>query len=365
MCLPLTPASAPGLSTMTGMDLPSALAQLHTLEHIQITYGAIILSFLGAIHWGMEFSKLGGEQGYRRLVIGTLPVLFAWPTTFLSHGVALATQWLGFTGMWFLDQRASNNGWTTNWYSTYRFYLSIIVGFSIIGTLAGTGYYGAGAGAVTDPRAKHLRHTTERQSAYKSIETRVAKKNFPDNDSTRVGRVEGKVGGDIEVESNEGGESYTKFHNVAKDEEEKQQQEEEKQKQAEKQDKKDEHQMDKAPGTMKNQAEDRTGKNANMPGGEEEKEGGGEEGKGGKGRLGKKEQTAGEKDPGTKRSEEKDVPEQKKGDSEKAQAGKGEKAGDGSGSESKNEGGDAGKSQQKKDNPDGKGAAGEKNTGKR
>jgi hypothetical protein len=263
---------------------------------------------------------------------------FAWPTTFLSHGVALATQWLGFTGMWFLDQRASNNGWTTNWYSTYRFYLSIIVGFSIIGTLAGTGYYGAGAGAVTDPRAKHLRHTTERQSAYKSIETRVAKKNFPDNDSTRVGRVEGKVGGDIEVESNEGGESYTKFHNVAKDEEEKQQQEEEKQKQAEKQDKKDEHQMDKAPGTMKNQAEDRTGKNANMPGGEEEKEGGGEEGKGGKGRLGKKEQTAGDK---------------------------GEKAGDGSGSESKNEGGDAGKSQQKKDNPDGKGAAGEKNTGKR
>lgn len=313
---------------MTGMDLPSALAQLHTLEHIQITYGAIILSFLGAIHWGMEFSKLGGEQGYRRLVIGTLPVLFAWPTTFLSHGVALATQWLGFTGMWFLDQRASNNGWTTNWYSTYRFYLSIIVGFSIIGTLAGTGYYGAGAGAVTDPRAKHLRHTTERQSAYKSIETRVAKKNFPDNGSTRVGRVEGKVGGDIEVESNEDGESYTKIHNVAKDEEEKQQQEEEKQKQAEKQDKKDEHQMDKAPGTMKNQAEDRTGKNANMPGGEEEKEGGGEEGKGGKGRLGKKEQTAGEKDPGTKRTEEKDVPEQKKGDSDKAQAGKGEKSGD-------------------------------------
>ena len=101
-----------GLSTITGGDLDSILSNLHTLEHIQITYGAIILSFLGAIHWGMEFSRLGGEQGYRRLALGVVPVLFAWPTTFLPHGTALVAQWFGFTGTWFLDQKASTMGWS-------------------------------------------------------------------------------------------------------------------------------------------------------------------------------------------------------------------------------------------------------------
>ena len=101
-----------GETTITGLDLPSALSNLHVLEHVQITYGAIILSFLGAIHWGMEFSKLGGEFGYRRLALGVIPVLYAWPTTFLAHGPALIAQWLGFTGTWLLDQRASTNGWS-------------------------------------------------------------------------------------------------------------------------------------------------------------------------------------------------------------------------------------------------------------
>ena len=97
---------------MSGLDLQGALDNLHILEQVQITYGAIILSFLGAIHWGMEFSKLGGEHGYKRLAIGVVPVLFAWPTTFLPHGIALVTQWLGFTGTWMIDQRASQQGWS-------------------------------------------------------------------------------------------------------------------------------------------------------------------------------------------------------------------------------------------------------------
>lgn len=108
-----------GLDTITGLDLQSALDALHVVEHVQITYGAIILSFLGAIHWGMEFSKLGGEHGYRRLALGVIPVLYAWPTTFLPHGFALIAQWLGFTGTWMLDQRASAKGWS-EWTSLLR-----------------------------------------------------------------------------------------------------------------------------------------------------------------------------------------------------------------------------------------------------
>lgn len=100
------------MNNLTGLGVTDSLSYLHMLEHVQITYGAVILSFLGALHWGMEFAKLGGEHGYRRLAIGVLPVLAAWPTVFLTHGVALAVQWASFTGMWFIDQRTSLAGWS-------------------------------------------------------------------------------------------------------------------------------------------------------------------------------------------------------------------------------------------------------------
>ncbi|OCF32732.1 hypothetical protein I316_05653 [Kwoniella heveanensis BCC8398] len=263
-------ASQAGGESPAGLDLPTALSYLHNLEHIQITYGAIILSFLGALHWGMEFAKLGGEQGYRRLAVGIFPVLFAWPTLLASHGVALAAQWFGFTWMWFLDQKATGQGWTTSWYSTYRFYLSIIVGFSIIGTLVGTSYYGAGAGAITDAGSPHLRHTTERISALKRLD-KVKEKNYPSSANTKVGIVEGKVAGDVQVDKEESGESYLKLRNTKREQEEKEaaekkeqeekqkKEEEEKKAKAQEQDKKEQGQKERSPDGMKDDSKSRAG----------------------------------------------------------------------------------------------------------
>ena len=235
---------------------------LDTVEHVQITYGAVILGFLGAVHWGYEFSKYGGEHGYRRLALGVIPVLAAWPTTFLTHELALVAQWFGFTGTWILDQRASTQGWTPKWYSTYRFYLSLVVGFSIMATFAGTGYYGAGAAATSNPEYRGM-SASQRMEA---IESRGNK---------GLGRIETTVKGDFEVE--EGEDSFLVLHNRKAEkeeaEEEKQKQEEEKkakQKENEKfQDKRDEHQQDRAPYKMKSDAKDRTGENTNQPGGDE------------------------------------------------------------------------------------------------
>lgn len=42
--------------------------------------------------------------------------------------------------------RATSAGWTPKWYSQYRFYLSVLVGTCIIGTLAGTSLLGPVAG---------------------------------------------------------------------------------------------------------------------------------------------------------------------------------------------------------------------------
>jgi sRNA-binding protein len=155
--------------------------------------------------------------------------------------------------------------------------LSIVVGFSIIATLAGTSYYGAGAGAVSQTRLPKTQHTTLRESPVSRLD-RVGKEK---NKAGSSGKLTGTVAGDMQVDEREDGEGYLKLRNIAHEEEEEEEakaeaeakKKEEQQKKKEKQDKKDEGQMDKAPGNMKDSAKDRTGKNKNVEGGEEKGEG--------------------------------------------------------------------------------------------
>jgi len=131
---------------LSNIDPGVALTLLDRALSIQVTYGAVMLSFLGALHWGMEFSGLGGHKGYQRLMLGAAPLLVAWPTLAMGPTTALMVQWFAFTGLWYADVKATAQGWTPKWYSQYRFYLSLLVGSCIIGTLAGISYYGPVAG---------------------------------------------------------------------------------------------------------------------------------------------------------------------------------------------------------------------------
>ncbi|KDR73676.1 hypothetical protein GALMADRAFT_71965 [Galerina marginata CBS 339.88] len=128
------------------IDPGVALTILDQALNFQVTYGAVLLSFLGALHWGMEFAGYGGHKGYPRLVLGTAPMVVAWFTLGMSPVEALIVQWVGFTGLWYADAKTTMAGWAPKWYSQYRFYLSILVGTCIIGSLAGTSYWGPVAG---------------------------------------------------------------------------------------------------------------------------------------------------------------------------------------------------------------------------
>lgn len=134
----------------------SATQLLHLLEPLQIGYGASILSFLGAIHWGLEWAGFGGYQGYKRYAIGVVAPAVAWSTLLMSIEGALITQFLGFVGLYFVDTRkytvqsgswlpancfsgATYKGWAPSWYAVYRFVLTFIVGASLVLTLVGRG----------------------------------------------------------------------------------------------------------------------------------------------------------------------------------------------------------------------------------
>lgn len=130
-----------------GYDPKAALAVLQHAELLQIQYGAIIISFLGAIHWGFEvrlwstglgifrdsplrsltlerllydsqWAKFGGVQGNPRYLIGVVPVMAGWGSLLISGQLALVAQWATFFAQWYVDQRTTSKGWAPKWYAT-------------------------------------------------------------------------------------------------------------------------------------------------------------------------------------------------------------------------------------------------------
>ncbi|ORY77299.1 hypothetical protein BCR37DRAFT_382759 [Protomyces lactucae-debilis] len=134
------------------------------LQHIQVGYGACLISFIGAIHWGFEFAGYGGHTGYRRLLYAAVPSLVAWTSIMLPVDYALVTHFLGFTGLWFADSAAARRGFAPAWYIQYRFLLTFIVCSSILLTLIVSGWLGDPAQATAhSSRLENLREEQQKQ----------------------------------------------------------------------------------------------------------------------------------------------------------------------------------------------------------
>ncbi len=58
-----------------------------------LAYAAIILSFLGAIHWGVALARddatANNQSGNRSFLYGIMPALLAWFALLLPHNIAL------------------------------------------------------------------------------------------------------------------------------------------------------------------------------------------------------------------------------------------------------------------------------------
>ncbi|KAJ0162472.1 hypothetical protein CTA2_4498 [Colletotrichum tanaceti] len=121
------------------MGHESAQYWLNLLEPIQLGYGAIIISFLGAVHWGMEYAEKTPHPRRTpfRYGMGVLAPMIAWPSLLMPIEYALTSQFAAFTFLYLADVRAKNKGWAPQWYGVYRFVLTAIVGVSIFVSLVG------------------------------------------------------------------------------------------------------------------------------------------------------------------------------------------------------------------------------------
>jgi hypothetical protein len=216
----------------SSIDLETAQALLLHAENVQITFGAVLLSFLGAIHWGFEFSKFGGEVGNRRYALGLIPVAIAWPTLMLAPQMALVCQWAGFVATWFIDLRATTQGWAPKWYSSYRFALTLFVGTSILATLAGTGYYAVDQSASSGVGRRLRKASAEAAAKAGDAAERIEK-------GIRAGPKEvSKVMGDVQATESEDEDAFVKVSNPKRKEEERKKKEEEEKKKKEEEAKK-------------------------------------------------------------------------------------------------------------------------------
>lgn len=115
--LPFAGAALVGLASPGWHDL--ALLALRS-------YGAVILAFLGAVHWGFALLPEVGREaaGPKRLVLGIVPALVAWVALLLPVGPALALLALAILATAAAEQWAAAEALVPHSYMRLRWVLS-------------------------------------------------------------------------------------------------------------------------------------------------------------------------------------------------------------------------------------------------
>ncbi len=128
----LIPFIVCGLGALT-INLARAQAMLWGL----MGYGAVILSFLGGVHWGFALAPPEGElmqtpRAQRlRLVLGVVPALIGWAALFsslaLPSWLGLCLLIAGFIGTAVVEHRGSQRGLVPLRYMWLRWGLTAVV----------------------------------------------------------------------------------------------------------------------------------------------------------------------------------------------------------------------------------------------
>ena len=91
-------------------------------------YGAIILSFIGALHWGLAMSlpELSERQRSAWFAWSVVPALIAWPALLFSPPLAAPLLVVGFIAHYLQDRRLAPQATLPGWYLPLRLRLSSV-----------------------------------------------------------------------------------------------------------------------------------------------------------------------------------------------------------------------------------------------
>ncbi len=114
------------LSVQPGPD--SSLVAMRSL----VGYGAVILAFLGGVHWGFTLDEDGDGRAMRaRLSLGVVPSLVGWVaivcSVFARPAVGMAVLIAGLIGTVVVESRAQRRDLMPHGYMAMRWVISVVV----------------------------------------------------------------------------------------------------------------------------------------------------------------------------------------------------------------------------------------------
>jgi hypothetical protein len=101
---------------------------------ILIAYAAIILSFMGAVHWGLAMSRTN-QQRSKYFIASVIPALIAWLALLLPDPLALTVLLCAFIALFAYDRTVSVSQALADWYIPMRKKLTLVVAVCLSGAL--------------------------------------------------------------------------------------------------------------------------------------------------------------------------------------------------------------------------------------
>ncbi|MBE7210627.1 MAG: DUF3429 domain-containing protein [Gluconacetobacter diazotrophicus] len=141
----------PFLALTVGILFFPAEVPVPRLTAALMGYGAVILSFLGAVHWGLALRGLpgnavAGPRGEGRamwtaLGLGVVPALVGWAAllsaTVADPVVGFLLLLAGFVGTIVVERRAAAAGWMPPGYLVLRYLLTAVVAVCLVAAVVG------------------------------------------------------------------------------------------------------------------------------------------------------------------------------------------------------------------------------------
>jgi len=98
-------------------------------------YSALVLSFLGGIHWGLVFADSNGGNGDKTIIAALIAPLIGWTSIFVSGPMGFAFLMVAFAGQGAWDNFAAHNGLLPVWFAKSRMVLTTLAAASMAVTM--------------------------------------------------------------------------------------------------------------------------------------------------------------------------------------------------------------------------------------
>ena len=125
-----------GLLPFIGLALliPFSLDYRPLFAMALVNYGAVILSFVGALHWGfaMTMQDMSAEQGRDRLIWSVIPALIAWIATLLPMPLGGLLLVIGFVLHLVQDKQLLRVMSLPAWYLPMRLRLTLVASVCLL-----------------------------------------------------------------------------------------------------------------------------------------------------------------------------------------------------------------------------------------